>query len=136
MSSRRVSCRLLHPVDSFSLYLVQKVEVTLVEVVNTDVTVLSAACVALAVGVDGDGVEGTEMTSDTADLVLEDLVVETGFEFTLSGRSSGDIHGGLTTTKDNKVLLGGDGGAVEGGIGGVGLQDGEIAGGNELNLRC
>lgn len=101
---------------------------------NTDVTVLSAAGVALACGIGGDGVEGTEVASDTADLVLEDLVVETGLEFTLSGGSSGDIHGGLTTTENNVVLLGSDGGAVDGGIGRVVLQDGEVTSSNKLEF--
>ena len=100
--------------------------------VNTDVTVLSSRGVALACRVGSDGVEGAEVTADTADFVLKDLVVESGLELTLTGRGGGDIHGGLTTSEDDKVLLGGDGGAVEGGITDVGLEDGEVARGDEL----
>lgn len=79
-----------------------------------------------------DGVEGTEVATDTADLVFEDLVVEAGLEFTLASGGGGDIHGGLTTTQNHVVLLVGDGGGVEGSIGGVGLEDGEVASGDEL----
>lgn len=132
MQANRKRTHLLHSVQAFPLDLVVEVEVALVKVVNANVAVLSAACVALAGRVGGDGVEGTEVASHTADLVLEDLVVEAGFEFTLAGRGSGDVHGCLTTSEDNKVFLGGDGGAVEGGVGGVGLEDFEVLGRDEL----
>ncbi|KND88935.1 hypothetical protein TOPH_06453 [Tolypocladium ophioglossoides CBS 100239] len=117
------SLTLLHPVRAFPLDLVHKVVVTLVEVVNADVAVFSAACVALAGGVGGDGVEGTEVAADTADLVLEDLVVEAGLEFTLTGGGSGDVHSGLAAAEDDKVLLRGDASAVEGRVGWVVFQD-------------
>jgi hypothetical protein len=39
-------------------------------------------------------------------------VVEAGLELALSRGGSGDVHGGLATTEDDEVLLGGDGGAV------------------------
>lgn len=133
MQAHRKRTHLLHSVDSFPLNLVVEVEVALVEVVNSHVSVLSAAGVALACGVSSDGVEGTEMASHTANLVFEHLVVETGLELTLTGRSSGDIHSGLTTTEDDEVLLGGNGGAVEGCVGYVGLKDLEVAGRNELD---
>lgn len=121
-------------VDPFPLNLVEEIEVALVEVVDTDVAVLSAACVALAGRVGGDGVEGAEVAPHAADLVLEDLVVEAGLELALSRGGSGDVHGGLATAEDDEVLLGGDGGAVEGGIGCVGLDDGEVAGRDELRI--
>ncbi len=123
---------LRHAVDTLPLHLVQEIKVALVEVVDTNVTVLTTRAVALAGGVGGDGVEGTEVTTDTANLVLEDLVVETGLELTLAGRGTGDIHGGLTTTEDDEVLLGCDCSAVEGGVGGVGLDDLEVTGTDEL----
>lgn len=72
------------------------------------------------------------MTTHTTDLLLEDLVVETRLELSLSRRGGGDIHGGLTTSKDDKVFLGCDGGAVEGGVRDVGLEHFEVAGGDEL----
>jgi hypothetical protein len=115
------------------LNLVHEVEVGLVEVVNTDVTVLTTGGIGGTGGVDIDGVKGTEVTTDTANLVFEDLVVEAGLEFTLAGGGGCDIHGGLTTTENHVVLLGGDGGGVEGSVGGVGLEDVEVASGQELS---
>jgi hypothetical protein len=56
------------------------------------------------------------VATDTANLLLEDLVVETRLELTLAGRGPGDIHGGLTTTEDDVLLLRRDGGAVEGSV--------------------
>lgn len=129
---RMVPFALLHTVDPFPLDLVVEVEVTLVKVVNSHISVLSAARITLAGRVGCYGVEGTEMASHTADLVLKDLVVETSLKLTLSGRGSGDIHGGLTTSEDDKVLLGGDGGTVDGGIGGVGLENLEVLSSDEL----
>ena len=72
------------------------------------------------------------MPLDAADLVFEDLVVEAGFEFALPAGGGGDVHGCLAAAEDDEGLLGGDGGGVEGGVGGVGFQGGEIAGGEEL----
>lgn len=95
--------------------------------VDTDVTVLSTRGVGGTGGVDGDGVQGTEVATYTADLVFEDLVIESSLEFTLTGGGRCDFHSGLTTTKDHEVLLGRDGSGVERGIRGVGLQDCEIA---------
>lgn len=114
------------------LDLVHEVVVTLVEVVDADVAVLTAAGVALAGRVGGDRVEGTEVTAHATNLALEDLVIETGLEFTLASRGGGDIHSGLTTTEDDVVLLAGDGSAVERGVGGVGLEDLEVLGCDEL----
>lgn len=61
-------------------------------------------------------------------------VVESGFEFTLAGRGGGDIHGGLTTTKNDEVLLGCHTSSVEGSVGDIGFEDGEVAGGQELDV--
>ena len=71
------------------------------------------------------------MAPDTADLVLEDLVVEAGLELALAGAGGGDVHGGLAAAEDDEVLLRGDAGAVERGVGGVGLEQLEVAGGHE-----
>lgn len=151
--ARRATCadesRL--PVEVLPLNLVQEVEIALVKVVHSDVTVLSSGRVALAGWVRGDGVlmkrvsmqrpplkpkgktyQRTEVTTHTADLLLKDLVVEPRLELTLTGGGGSDVHSGLTTTEDDEVLLGGDGGAVERGVGGVGLEQLEVAGGDEL----
>ena len=101
---------------------------------HTDVTIFSTAGVALTSRIGGNGVERTKVASHAADFVLKDLVVETGFEFTLTGGRAGDVHGGLTTAENYKVFLGRDGGGVEGGVGGVGLEDFKVLSGDELSL--
>lgn len=79
----------------------------------------------------GKTYQGTEVTPHTANLLFEDLVVEPSLEFTLPRGSGGDVHGGLTTTEEDVVLLGGDGGAVERGVGDVGLEQLQVAGGDQ-----
>lgn len=56
------------------------------------------------------------MTPNTTNLVFKNLVIEPSLEFTLSLRGSSDISGLLTTSEDNKVLLGSESGGVEGGV--------------------
>lgn len=68
----------------------------------------------------------------TADLVFEYLVVEAGFELPLPTGGGGDVHGGLAASEDHEGFFRGDGGRIEGSIGGVGFKGGEIAGGDEL----
>jgi hypothetical protein len=46
-------------------------------------------------------------------------VVETRLKLSLTGGSGGDVHGGLSSTEDNVVFYGCDGGAVEGSVGDV-----------------
>lgn len=101
---------------------------------NSDVTVLSTRGVSRAGRMHGNGVERTEVATHTADLVFKDLVVEAGFEFTLTRGGGCDFHGGLATAEDHVVLFRGDGGCVEGGVGGEGFEDGEVAGGKNLFL--
>ena len=72
------------------------------------------------------------MSTDTADLLLEDLVVETRLELSLACRGGGDVHGGLSSSEDDKVLLWCDGGGVEWGIGDEGLHDLKVGGINDL----
>ena len=66
------------------------------------------------------------MSTDTADLLLENLVVETRLELSLACRGGGDIHGGLSSSEDNEILLRCDRCGVQWGIGDVGLHDLEI----------
>ena len=101
--------------------------------VNTNVTVLTTGGVGGAGRVDSDSVEGTEVATDTANLVFEDLVVETSLEFTLTSGGSSDIHSSLTTTKNHVFLLRRNSSAVEGSVGNIGLKDGEVTAGNELD---
>lgn len=126
---------LLHSVQAFPLNLVVEVKVALVEVVNTDITVLSATGVAPASGVGGNGVEGTEVASDTANFVFEDLVVEAGFKFALTTTGGGDLHSGLATTKNDKVLLGRNGGGIERRVARIRLEGLKITGRNELQVE-
>ncbi len=72
------------------------------------------------------------MSTNTANLLLKDLVVETRLELSLASRGSCDIHGGLTTTEDNEILLWGDRSRVEWGIGDVGLHDLKVGGVDDL----
>lgn len=72
------------------------------------------------------------MATHTTDLLFEDLVVKSRLEFTLSRRSGGDIHGGLTTTEDDKVFLGRDSSAVQRRVCRVGLEHFEVARRDEL----
>lgn len=76
------SAEILHPLLALDLEL--EVKVRWVEVVQTAVSVLSSTAVHGSERADGDVVERTEVTSYTTNLLLEDLVVETGFEFSLS----------------------------------------------------
>jgi hypothetical protein len=126
----RLQVRLLS--RRFPLNLVHEVKVGLVEVVHAHITVLSSTAVSGALGMYGNVVEGTEVTTDTANLLHEDLVVEARFEFSLASRSGGDVHGSLSSTKDNVVFYGSDGGAVEGCIGDIGFQDVQLFDVDEL----
>ena len=78
------------------------------------------------------------MSLDTANLVLENLVVEARLKFSLSRRRGGDILGVLSAAEADVVLPDEDGGAVERGIGHVGLEHLEVLGGDELvrERRC
>ncbi len=131
LQSFQTSCT--SPPQLLPLNLIHKVKVRLIEMVNTNVTVLTTRSIGRAGGVDVDGVERTEVTLDTANLVLEDLVVETGLEFTLAGGGCSDIHSGLATSQNNVVLLSCDGGAVQWGIGDVGFHDSEVTGRHKLD---
>ena len=109
-----------------------EIKIRRVEVVDTSITILTTGAVHCSERVDSNIVEGTEMTSDTTNLLLEHFVVETSFELSLTSRGGGDIHGCLTTAEDDVVFDGGDGGAVERGVCDVGLEDLEVVGGDEL----
>src|SRR5687768_12673922 len=74
----------------------------------------------------------TEVTSNSADFLFKDLVVEPRLELSLTGRSCGNIHSSLTSTENNVVLLWGDGSTIERSIGDVCLQNLEIRGIDKL----
>lgn len=131
LQSFQTSCT--SPPQLFPLNLVHKVKVRLIEMVNTNVTILTTRSVGRAGRVGVDGVERTEVTLDTANLVLKDLVVETSLEFTLAGGGCSNIHSGLATSQNNVVLLGCDCGAVQWGIGDVGFHDSKVTGRHKLD---
>ncbi|KAI3488103.1 hypothetical protein L1887_47882 [Cichorium endivia] len=109
-----------------------RVEEAGVEPVDTHVAVLTARGVRGAGGVDGDGVDGAKVTGQTRALLLKHLVPEARLEAALARRGGGDVHGVLTTADDDKRLGRVDGGRVQGRLGGVGLDDLERLGVDEL----
>lgn len=80
---------------------------------DSDVAILTSTTVSLALGMDRDRVERSEVTSHTANLLLEDHVVDAGFKATLASSSRGDIHGRLPTSENHKRLGGMDCARVE-----------------------
>lgn len=121
-----------HLLASLSLHLIGEVKISLIEVVNTNITILSSRSVRFALWVHRDCVQRTEMSTYTADLLFEHLVVESRFKLSLTCGCSCDIHSGLSASEDYEVLLGGNGCGVERGVGYVGLHDFEVAGIDEL----
>lgn len=113
----------------FPFDLVHEVKVGLVEGMHPDVTVLATTRVGYALWMHGNRVERTKVASNSADLVLEDLVIESSFKFALASGRGCHVGGSLATSEDDKVLLWGDGGGVERRIGNIGLQDAEVASG-------
>jgi len=81
----------------------------------------------LAVRIYCNSVKWSEVSSHTANFLLENLVVEAGFEFPLARRSCGDVHCCLTTSKNNKVLFRSDGSTVKWSIGYIGFHDFKIS---------
>lgn len=72
------------------------------------------------------------MATNTTNLLFENLVVEPRLELSLPGRSGCDVHGGLSTTQNDKLLLWRDSSAVEGGVCVVCLENLEVAGRDQL----
>ena len=67
------------------------------------------------------------MPFDPTNLILENLVIKSRLELPLPGARGRDVHGRLAAAEDHKGFLGGEGGCVEGGVAGIGLQRGEVA---------
>jgi len=139
---RRVKCQAQiaarrnssYPVLTLPLDLVQEVEIALVELVDTHVSVLTTAAVALSGGISSHCVERAEMATDTANLLFENLVVEARLELSLPCRGCCDIHSCLSTAEDDEILLDGHRGAVERGVSDVGLENLEVLGRDELEV--
>ena len=87
--------------SSFRLVLDPETVVRGVEGLQSDVAVLAAGRVVVAVGGECEGVDGAEVTLDAAELLLEDEVVETRVELADLGRGGCDLHGILATTQNH-----------------------------------
>lgn len=74
----------------------------------------------------------TEVATDTANLLFENLVVEPRLKLSLPGGCSCDVHGGLSTTQNDKLLLWRNSSTVEGGVCVICLENLEVAGRDEL----
>ena len=72
---------------------------------HSHVAVLATTGIGNALWMYSDGVQRTKVATNSANFVFEDFVVESGFEFALSGGGGCDIHGSLTAAKDHKVFL-------------------------------
>ena len=120
------------PSCHFPLHFIHKVKIRLFESMHPHITIFSSGRISNSLWVSSNGVQWAKVTFDSSYFILENLVVESSFKFPLSCRRSRDIHGGLSTSQDDKVFLGGEGGSVEGCVGDVGLQYWKITGWNEL----
>lgn len=89
---------------SLSFNLIHEIEIALIEMVHSDVSILSTTSISIALRVDCDCVQRTKVTSNSSDLVFENLVVKSCFEFALSCGCSGDIHGCLSASKNDKIF--------------------------------
>jgi hypothetical protein len=114
------------------LHFVHEVEVSLVEVVDTNIAIFSTTGVATTLRICRNVIEWSEMSFYSANLVLKDLVVESGLELSLSRRCCGNISSSLTSTKDDKLLLRSHGSAVEWCVGRIGLENLKVPGGGDL----
>lgn len=123
----------LHLWPSLSLHLVCEIEIPLIKLVHSNVAILASTSIPLSIGVGCDRVEGSEMTSDSTNLLFEDLVVESSLKLSLTSCCGSHIHSCLSTAEDYKVFLGCDGCAVQWCVGHVGLHDFEITRVNELH---
>jgi hypothetical protein len=90
-----------------SFNLVCEVKITFVELVNSNIAIFSSTCVPFSSWINGNGIcrpirpcsagfrtekhtQRAEMSPDATNFFLEDLVIESGFEFTLSGYFRGN----------------------------------------------
>ena len=95
------------------LHLVHKIKVRFVKMQHPNIAILSTRSVRRTAWVDMDVIQRAKVAPYTANLILKDLVVETGLKLALARRRCSDIHGRLATTQNHVVLLGGDGSRVE-----------------------
>ncbi len=76
-----------------------KVEIVGVKLVQTDVTVFTATGVRLAVRMESQRIDGTEMALDATKFLFEYQMEETGIELADTSGRRCDVHGVLTTSE-------------------------------------
>merc|ERR1712106_384365 len=86
-----------------SLKVELEVEVGLVKLMNSNITILTSASITPAVRVELDGVNRTEMSLDTTKLLFEEQMEESSIELPNPCASSCDIHSFLSTTQNYMV---------------------------------
>lgn len=90
---------------------------------HSHIAILPAAGVSPPERIHRDRVQRPEMSLDAPNFVLEDAMVEAGFELALARGGGGHVHGGLAAAEDDEVFLGGDGRRVEGSVGNVCFEE-------------
>src|SRR3954466_3782702 len=94
-SGAREHIHLLRPVESLVQYFFEKA------VCICNFTYGTVTCTSR---MNSDIIERTEMTPNTSDLLLENFVIESGLELSLSCAGGSNVHGGLSTTQDYVVF--------------------------------
>lgn len=78
-----------------------EIEVILVELVHSNVTVFTTASVAFAIGMERQRVDGTEVALDAGEFLLENQMEEASIELANTSRCRCYVHGFLTTSQHN-----------------------------------
>jgi len=115
------NCNPLNLPPHLPLNLISKFEISPVKRMHPHIPILPSTCISPSQGIRCHGVQRPEMPLHAPDLVFEDFVVEARFEFSLARGGGSYVHSGLAAAEDYEGFFGGDGGAVEGGVGGVGF---------------
>src|ERR1700760_651521 len=98
------------------------------------ISIFASGRVALASWIDRYIIQRPKVTPYSSDLIFKNFVIETSFEFTLSGTRGRDIHRSLPTSENDIVFDWSNCRAVQWGVGCVCLKNIEVIGGDELEL--
>lgn len=116
----------------FPLHLIHEIKIRLIKMMHPYVPVLATAGVSSTLRINGNGIQRSKVALDTPNLVLKNLVVKARFELALARRCGGHVGSSLASAENNEFFFGRDGGSVEGRVGEVGLENFEVAGGDDL----